>query len=245
MTNINQIKTSNLKLPIYNGVYFENHRTDEDGTNNYEISIVIKDLQDRGDLNMYLITSQSNSRDFQIPFHKSDVISNQVLVTLRTLVDMKNTDISNFTVKLSKPYAYISLVNTMDTILDLEVSFSQGEEDEEMSVTTYVLYTVLGFIVAMIICLIICVICMKRKNRQNVQVQPNGARRSRRRNDVDSNKLLPEDYDIFFEPFDKKDLPKRTVKYTQDTCSICIDNLDNDEKLRQVPMCDHIFHDKC
>ena len=57
-------------------------------------------------------------------------------------------------------------------------------------------------------------------------------------------KLKEGDWDLFFKPFEYKNLSKLN-KFNQQSCSICMDSYNNEEMLRQVPKCEHIFHDEC
>lgn len=234
----------NTLVPVYNGVYYEaNLKNDNDTneltinlTNNYSSALPVK---------VYLIVSFSETRKFGMPFRKNNQILNDgVLETERQLV-LWNSNTAQYKIHFSKPYVYISLVSAMSETISLDIHFHYTESMSNKYITI-ALFIILGFSLLMIIFLLICCIMLQKMKRMNsVQIHPDMINPQQQIRSQDLNKLTPEDYDRFFKPFDKKDLPEKNLKFLQETCLICLDQLDNDNQLRQISICQHIFHDKC
>lgn len=100
--------------------------------------------------------------------------------------------------------------------------------------------------------LILCVACIKKRGddedehedirRQFEQEEESEAEEEEEEEDPIT--LNEEDYDRFFPVIDTE-IENKDKKLQEEICSICIDKILNDEKVRKIRFCTHFFHSGC
>ena len=236
-----------LLVPKYGGIYFEKDM-ELSSTNSFMVDLNTQYVYVSPPLQMYLVVCQSDTRNLLMPFYKNTNLydDNNDFVSLRDEI-LWNKNNATYKLTLTKKYVYISLFSNMGSVIEVSVRFIPVDEDEVKNGGTqnmWIMYMAIGFLGFFIIASLLVVWYKVRRNvrLRRVRVTPSDAERVR---PEEMNKFNEEDFDRFFKPFGKKDLDKKMENFKQDVCSICIDNFDNGEDLRQLPLCEHIFHGKC
>jgi len=104
--------------------------------------------------------------------------------------------------------------------------------------------------------LILCVACFKQskthdysredaRRMQRMRQRQMEQEESSEEEEEDPKTLKEEHYDRFFPVIDVQDHLLKKTGINDEICSICIDKIVNNEKIRQIKFCKHYFHKGC
>lgn len=136
--------------------------------------------------------------------------------------------------------------------LELWNSPCLGIKDNTLSTIAYILYMVIMCSIVILFILILCVACIKKRAEEDEEsIIANDDIRREFEPESDSEEeeenpitLVEADYDRYF-PIINTEIENKDGKITEEICSICIDKILNDEKVRKIRFCGHYFHSGC
>jgi hypothetical protein len=112
---------------------------------------------------------------------------------------------------------------------------------------------IIMFTIVILFILILCVACIKKRGddeeeeediRRQFENESESEYQEESEEEEDPITLNEEDYDKYF-PIVNMEKKKVVEKLKDEICSICIDNIINNEKVRKIRFCTHYFHSGC
>ena len=125
-----------------------------------------------------------------------------------------------------------------------------------MPLEIYLIYIAAILFLIFVFILILCVACTSKKqskNRpgdpqplENFSADPNNPDFSDDEDEIEPViTLRKEDYDEWFPVVQIEKIKKKGEKIFEDTCSICLEKLDEGGEVRKIKVCGHMFHGEC
>ena len=252
-------------VPAYNSVFFE---IDQEKPTGEKLQLKIEEVRDDESLPLNMNINDSGMKNLDIPFRK-DIDDFYIKNTDSRKIKIfdKNSKKETFSFTIPRRYLYISQLNSNSSKIIVYVKFINSDsseesirikEEQELELQAKFEFLVIIVIVIQFIAQILSILCICycakiiQEDCEDVQEysedpeanadqtdDPNGQESS------DDQTLNIDDLQKLLKPFAYSMRNTNIEKFEQDTCSICIDTLDNGEKLRRIPMCQHLFHDEC
>lgn len=168
---------------------------------------------------------------------------------------IRGTEIRSF--PLDSRWGYFTFFNleSSSNIIELNVSRIRGNT---LGIISFVLYTFVMFTIIILFFVIICLACIntitESQNRRRTSDRPrnqqqnlssDGDEEESEEEEDEGPTLLVRDFKRFMPIVHPSKQDLSIYDFKNENCSICIDKIDNKEKVRLTRFCKHLFHDKC